>query len=230
MADDSLSNQAARARLDAYVGELAVRLRGPRRRRQRVLAELRDGLDGAVDARITDGQPEGQAVTAAIAEFGSPETVAHAFGGELATAYARRTVTAYIVTGPLVGIWWLLLVQPHPWRTGLIALVVAIPVLPLIAVAVATAVTTLATTGRLMRWLPEASPHRALSATIAIAVIVLAADAAVIAAYARSDLALRPLAMVAISASLVRIGCSVTAICHAVARLRALPKDSHAHR
>lgn len=230
MADDRLNNRAAQAQLDAYVGELAARLRGPRRRRQRVLAELRDGLDGAVDARITDGQPEAQAVTAAIAEFGSPETVAEAFGGELATAYARRTVAAYVVTGPLVGISWLLLLQPHPWRTGLIALVVAIPVLPLIAFAVATAATTLATTGRLMRWLPEASPRRALSATAALAALVLAADVALIATYARSDIAVQPLAIVAISASLIRIGCGVATICHAVARQRALPEGTHGHQ
>jgi hypothetical protein len=29
----------------------------------------------------------------------------------------------------LVGIWWLLLLQPRPWRTGIIALLVAIPVI-----------------------------------------------------------------------------------------------------
>jgi hypothetical protein len=41
--------------------------------------------------------------------------------------------------------------MPRPWRTGLVALILAIPVISLIRI-VATA---LATTGRLMRWLPE---------------------------------------------------------------------------
>jgi hypothetical protein len=56
-------------------------------------------------------------------------------------------MAAYIITGPLVGIWWLLLLHPYLWRTGLIALLVAIPVIPLIAIAIATAATALATTG-----------------------------------------------------------------------------------
>ena len=60
------------------------------------------------------------------------EAVADAFAGELATAYARRTIALYVITGPLVGIWWLLLLRPDPWRAGLIALLAAIPVLPLI--------------------------------------------------------------------------------------------------
>jgi hypothetical protein len=60
----------------------------------------------------------------------------------------------FVVAGPLVGIWWLLLLYPSPWRTGLIALVAAIPVIPLIIAAIATAGGTLATTGRLTRWLP----------------------------------------------------------------------------
>jgi hypothetical protein len=55
--------------------------------------------------------------------------------------------------------------QPHPWRTGVVALLTALPVLPLIAVGIATAAGTFATTGRLIRWLPEASPHRALTAS-----------------------------------------------------------------
>ena len=40
------------------------------------------------------------------------QAVADAFEGELATAYARRTIALYVITGPLVGIWWLLLLQP----------------------------------------------------------------------------------------------------------------------
>ena len=120
---------------------------------------------------LLPGCPPNRPQTAAVAQFGSPQAVADAFAGELATAYARRTIAIYIVTGPLVGIWWLLLLRPDPWRAGLIALLVAIPVLPLITIAIAAAGATLAGTGRLMRWLPEASPRRALAATIAIAAL-----------------------------------------------------------
>ncbi|MFR9779494.1 permease prefix domain 1-containing protein [Micromonospora sp. MS34] len=209
MASDRVTLRAGDARLDAYLSDLAARLHGPRRRREQILAELRDGLDHAVTDQTTAGLPEGEAVTAAIAQFGTPQAVAEAFAGELATAYARRTIAWYIATGPLVGIWWLLLLQPHPWRTGLIALLAAIPAVPLIIIAIATAAGTLATTGRLMRWLPEASPQHALAATITIATLALAGDITVIATYLRTEPSTSTLAVVAAAASLTRIACSL---------------------
>jgi hypothetical protein len=150
---------------------------------------------------------------AAIAQFGTPRSVADAFGGELATAYARRTIALFIATGPLVGIWWLLLLHPSPWRTGLIAFVAAIPVIPLIVIAISTAGATLATTGRLMRWLPETSPHRALTATIAA--LCLIGDLIMITIYLLSGMPVRTLAAVAIAASLTRIAASITTMRHA---------------
>jgi hypothetical protein len=158
-----------------------------------------------------------RAAQAAIAEFGTPDAVADAFAGELATAYARRTIALFILTGPLVGIWWLLLLQPHPWRTGLVALLVAIPVIPLLPLAIAAAAAALATTGRLIRWLPESSPRQALTATIAIAGAVLLADLTVLAVYAGSNISAQPLAALAITASLLRISCSIITLRHATA-------------
>ena len=215
MASDRLNSQVREARLDAYLGDLAARLRGPRRRRERILAELRDGLDSAVSDHTTAGQPERQAVAAAIAQFGTPQAVADAFAGELATAYARCTIAWYIATGPLVGIWWLLLLQPYPWRVGLIALLAAIPVIPLVLIAIATAAETFATTGRLIRWLPEAGPRHALTATMTIAALALAADVTVIAIYVWSDAAAQSLAVFAIGASLTRIASSLVTLRHA---------------
>ena len=217
MASDRLTSEAGEALLDAYLSDLAARLRGPHRRREQILAELRDGLDDAITDQITAGLPEGEAVTAAIAQFGTPQAVAEAFAGELATGYARRTIAWYIATGPLVGIWWLLLLQPHPWRTGLITLLAAIPVIPLIITAIATAAGTFATTGRFMRWLPEASPQHALAATIAIAALALVGDVTVIAVYVRSDVPASTLAAFAIAASLTRITCSLITMRHATA-------------
>jgi hypothetical protein len=200
------------AQLDGYLADLAIRLRGPRRRRKAILAELRDGLHHATEAHTAAGQTAGQAAAAAINQFGDPQAVADAFAGELATVYARRTIAWYIATGPLVGIWWLLLLQPHPWRTGLVALLAAIPVLPLIALAIATAAGTFATTGRLMRWLPETSPHRALVATTAIATLCVIGDVTVITMFAVSAAPARPLALIAVAASLTRIACSIIVI------------------
>jgi hypothetical protein len=205
----------AQAQVDAYLGELAALLRGPRRRRARILAELRDGLDEAIADRTADGRTEDQAVASAIDNFGTPHAVADAFAGELATAYARHTIAWYIATGPLVGIWWLLLLQPHPWRTGLLALLAAIPVIPLITIAVAIAAGTFATTGRLIRWLPEAIPHRALTTTAAIAALALVGDLTVISLYLGSAGPVRPLAILAIGASLIRIAASVVTLHHA---------------
>lgn len=232
MAGHRLSNPpAAEAALDAYLSDLAAQLRGPRRHRHQILAELRDGLDHAITNHTIAGLPEDRAVTAAIAQFGTPQAVADAFTGELATAYARRTIAWYIATGPLVGIWWLLLLQPHPWRSGVIALLAAIPVIPLIIIAIATAAGTFATTGRLIRWLPEASPRRALTATITIAALVLAGDLTVIAAYARSDIHGQPLAVLAIAASLTRIACGLITIHRATAVRHPItathPAESH---
>jgi hypothetical protein len=205
----------AAAALAAYLADLAARLRGPRRRRDAILTELRDGLGHATDDHIAAGLSPDQATTAAIAQFGTPQVVADAFAGELATAYARHTIAWYIATGPMVGIWWLLLLHPSPWRTGLMALVAAIPVVPLIVIAIATAGATLATTGRLMRWLPETGPHRALAAVTVIAIVCIIGDLTMITIFVLSGLPIRPLAVIAVVASLTRIACGITTVRHA---------------
>jgi hypothetical protein len=211
----SNSDMRPQRALATYMSGVAAQLYGPRRRRAAILAELRDGLDQATEDNIAAGLPPEQAAAAAITQFGTPQAVADAFAGELATAYARRTIALFIATGPLVGIWWLLLLQPGPWRTGLIALLAAIPVLPLLIIAIATAGGTLATTGRLMRWLPETGPHRALAATITIAAICIIGDLTVITMFMVSGAQTRPLAVIAIAASLTRIACSITTVRHA---------------
>lgn len=205
--------------IDGYLAELAGRLQGPHRRRAAILAELRDGLHAAAADHTTRGLTPAQAATAAIAQFGTPQAVADAFSGELATAYARRTIGWYIITGPLVGVWWLLLLHPHPWSNGLIALLAAIPVIPLVAIAIATAGGTFATTGRLTRWLPEASPRRALTGVATIATLCLAGDLTMIMIFAVSGRALQGVAAAAVAASLARMACSITTIGH-VFRIR----------
>ncbi|HEX6756921.1 MAG TPA: permease prefix domain 1-containing protein [Propionibacteriaceae bacterium] len=201
--------------LATYLSDVAAQLPAPRRRREAILAELRDGLEQATEDNIAEGLPSEQAAAAAITQFGAPHAVADAFGGELATAYARRTIAWFIATGPLVGIWWLLLLQPSPWRTGLIALLAAIPVIPLIVIVIATAGGTFATTGRLMRWLPETGPRRALAATITIVTMCVIGDLTVITMFMVTGAPTRPLAIVAIAASLTRIACSITTVRHA---------------
>jgi len=216
-----MSQPVVEAPIRTYLDRVAAALHGPRRLRSRILAELHDGLDQAVAYRTARGEPAGRAAADAIAEFGGPEVVAAAFAGELATAYARRTLILFVVTGPLVGIWWLLLLRPEPWRTGLVALIVAIPVLPLILAGLATAAGTLATTGRLMRWLPETGPGRALVATIAVAGLAPAGDLAIIGVAAHSGRLAGPLAVIAVAAGLTRIGCSLHTLLRAADLRRA---------
>jgi hypothetical protein len=221
---------AAGSPVDAYLGELAGLLRGPRRRRSRIIAELTDGLEHAVQGRVAGGMPRAEAEREAVVEFGTPRLVAAAWAGELGTAYARRIISLYIVTGPLVGIWWLMVRQPQPWHKGLIALVVAIPVLPLVGVAIVTAMTALATTGRLIRWIPEASPHRAITAVLAVAGLVLAVDTTIIVSYVWSGGPWRLLAVIAIAASLVRIVCGVWTLRDASLMWRVTGEQAREHR
>jgi hypothetical protein len=201
--------------LATYLSDLAARLGGPRHRREAILTELRDGLEQATEDRVAAGLTPDRAAAAAISQFGRPDAVANAFAAELATAYARRTIACFIATGPLVGVWWLLLLHPSPWRTGLIAFVAAIPVIPLIIAAIATAGGTLATTGRLMRWLPETGPRRALTATIAIAMLCMIIDLTMITMVLGSGAPSRPLMIIAVAASLTRIVCSIVTVRHA---------------
>jgi hypothetical protein len=218
MASDRLATSTGTRATDAfaaYLSDLAAQLHGPRRRREAILTELRDGLEQATADRIATGQAPDRAASAAITQFGSPGVVANAFAGELTTAYARRTIACFFATGPLVGIWWLLLLHPSPWRTGLIAFVAAIPVIPLIIAAIATAGGTLATTGRLMRWLPETGPRGALAATIAIAMLCMIIDLTMITMIMVSGGPTKSLMIMAFAASLTRIVCSITTVRHA---------------
>lgn len=115
-----------------------------------------------------------------------------------------------MITGPLVGVWWLLLLAPEPWppRPGI--LWAAIPALPLIGVAIAAAVVILATTGSLIRWLPESTPQRALLGTAGVAIGCVLGDLTVLATFAARSLATTwqpplTLVVVAVAGSLIRI-------------------------
>lgn len=212
------TNLAAPARLTTYLAEIAVALPGPRRHRDRILAELRDGLDSSVDANIDRGLSEENAVSAAIDDFGRPDVVAAAFAQEIAIATARRTLLCYLVTGPLVGVWWLLWLRPHTWHADPAAMLAVIPALPLIVVAILAATGAVATTGRLIRWLPEATARQALAATATVAALAIIGDLVMIGVYVRFDPPMQPLAIVAVAASVTRVVCSSTVLVRLVPR------------
>src|SRR4249920_2741112 len=106
MASDRVATIASRRPKDplaAYLSDLAAQLRGPRRRREAILTELRDGLEQATKDRTASGLPPDQAAAAAISQFGSPHAVADAFAGELATAYAVASSPAIAPAGTCAG-------------------------------------------------------------------------------------------------------------------------------
>lgn len=185
--------------IEDYLSALATRLPGSRRARNAVLDELRDGLSELAARYRDNGRPSRAAAEAAVADFGTVDQVAAAFAGELVTRQARQIIAALIVTGPFVGVWWLLLLTPA-----------GVPALPLIGAAVLTGLLVLATTGGLTRWLPSTAPARALTGATTVVVVCIAGDIGVVTTFAvGSNAGFNGLAAVAVGASLVRLGCSV---------------------
>ncbi len=216
----------ADAVLASYLDEVSRRLFGPRGRRDRIVAEIRDGVEDAVDARVGRGQDPDTALTAAMADFGAPHQIAAAFAPELAIGYARRTLAWYVATGPLVGVWWLAALWP---RHGQLAdALAAIPVRPLIGVAVVTAAAIAATTGRAMRWLPEAGPRVALIVVAALAGVVAGVDLTMLVRFGATVIGSgSAVGAVAVAASLARFCCTAMVLSR-VGRLFGRLRSVHA--
>lgn len=216
-----------RSVVDRYLADVAKDLPGRPAARAAAMREVRDGLDDAMAALTADGATPTAAEAAAVAELGAPVTVARAFAPELAVRHARRTLAAFLISGPLVGIWWWHLFAPHPWPPSPQSLWAALPILPLAGAAVATAVIVLGTTGSLIRWLPEATPERALRAATGVAIGCLICDVVVLSTLAArvAAEALHPpvgLAALAITASLLRLACASSALAGCRSSLRRL--------
>ncbi len=169
---------AAEPAVEGYLAEVTAWLPGPVRARSGIVAELRSGLLDAADAHRSAGLPSAQAAVAAIREFGDPVQVAVSFRAELAAGQARRVAVTLLVTGPLVGLLWIVtaaashlgirLALPWPWTGQSPGLSVSIYLVAVAAGVTAwAAIFGIATTGRHTRWLP-ARPRRApMAAAIA---------------------------------------------------------------
>ncbi|HEU5128415.1 MAG TPA: permease prefix domain 1-containing protein [Glycomyces sp.] len=92
-----------------YLAAVAAPLRGPRRLREDMLAELADGFASAVADHTARGLAPERAAERAAAEFGSPAVVAAAFQRELEAAQARRTAWTLVIALPAMTILWDLL-------------------------------------------------------------------------------------------------------------------------
>ena len=82
--------------IDGYVAAVGRVLRGPRRLRADMLAEIRDALVDAAEGHLQGGAAAGEAARVAVDEFGPVSGVAAGLQRVLAVAQARRTA------------WWLL--------------------------------------------------------------------------------------------------------------------------
>ena len=170
--------------VDRFLAEVTARLPGSPLAHRDIVAELRSGILDATDAHCAAGLPPAEAVQAAIGEFGDPAQVADGFRTEVAAGLARRAALVVLVTGPLVGVLWIVtaaashLAPHHQWADLSPGFQVGVPL-----VAVAAGVTAcgalfgIAATGRLTRWLP-ALPRRAPGAAAVAGFGAIGADAA----------------------------------------------------
>ncbi|MEU3180437.1 permease prefix domain 1-containing protein [Streptomyces albidoflavus] len=169
--------------VERYSAELAAALRGPDGARERLVAEVRDGLAETVAAYEAAGALPERAVREAVAEFGSVAEVAASCQRELTVAQARRTARALALTGPfLVACWWL--VRGTGGEQGGVsgfAHQVAVQLSSAAVVAVVLAALALGATGAWGRWLPVAAERlpgavawTGTAASVAMAVTTLA--------------------------------------------------------
>jgi hypothetical protein len=218
-----------------YLAELTAQLPGPARARAGIVAELRSGLLDAADAYRCAGLPPAEAAQAAVAEFGDPAQVAAGFRAEIAAGQARRVAVRLLVTGPLVGLLWIVTAAASHLRAGpalswhwagpIPGLGVAMCLIAAAAGVTAWgALAAIAATGRLTRWLP-AGPRRAPAAAAVAGYGAVCADGLGLALLAAGlatlpgKLALAPAAAAAV-ASLARLLLAGRAARHCL-RLRA---------
>ncbi|MFC4951004.1 permease prefix domain 1-containing protein [Pseudonocardia sp. GCM10023141] len=199
--------------VERYLDAVGAGLVGPRAARAAILDELRDGLHDAIATRVRHGEHPAAAVRAALAEFGAPSVMASGFVGELAGSRARRTVAAYLGSGPLVGMLWLLTLAPAGWwRHGPAALWGAIPPAPVIGLACVVGVLVLAGTGRGSRWLPL-PPGQIVAGALIVVVVAVLGDLFMLARVAAAGpVASTTIAVLAVTASIIRLGFSIPVV------------------
>jgi hypothetical protein len=145
--------------VDGYLRTLARRLPRHARLTPDMLAEMRDDLLTATADLAPGAGSAVAAAHAALADFGDADTIAGALRPELAARQARRFAIALLLTGPLVGLCWLAAVflgtgNAVAWRWLLVL------VAPVILIGAPATELTVASTGRMSRWL---RPGTALS-------------------------------------------------------------------
>lgn len=212
-APDELGS-AARSVVEDYLRAMAGRLDAPTSVLTDIRDELADGLVEAIESYRLRGLSPVEAAHAAVAEFGDPATAAAAFATELRLVRARRTGLELAVTGPVVGLLWIVTLLASGLWPGQHQLSGPWVVLPLVGLAVAVgapaAEIAVGASGRLTRRLATRPGLAPAAATVAC-VAALVSDVTVLAAVAVHVLVLHGRmaalpALLAVAASLLRVG------------------------
>jgi hypothetical protein len=179
--------------ITSYLDALSRQLPGP------VVEELADGLEETYRRHLNLGLAPYAAAAAAVTEFGAPELIA----AEFARAHpARRAARLLLAAGPAVGACWgaaLLTGRAWTWPVPLAASIVP-------GLALAAVVALLAVAARTTRY------RSAGRAGVAACVGTAALDTFMIIGVLAADPALRWVAVVAMTASAVRLGLSARLI------------------
>jgi hypothetical protein len=158
----------------AYTAALAASLRGPRRAKERMLAEIGEGLrDAAEPYRGADGDPA-TAVERAIGDFGRPDDLVGDCQRELTIRQTRHTAGRLALCVPALLVCWHLLwigAASGGWRMTAIALAA---VSAIAALEAAAALVLTSRFGRRMRVPSRLPAVTAWTATVASIAMLLA--------------------------------------------------------
>jgi hypothetical protein len=155
----------------SYIAAIDAGIPGWLHNRRAALRELADGLDDAISDLRERGLTIDEATNRAITESGPPSVVADAFTAALSAVHARHTALALLVSGPLIGGFWLATLVPGEPPPTLLAQIPALG--PVIIAAIFVSAVTLLVTGpaRLRpAWIHQ-PPHRLVALACAFAVI-----------------------------------------------------------
>ena len=168
--------------IDRYLAAVQASLPGSRGHRSAIMTELRSGLLDAMDAHACAGLAPVEAAWAAVREFGDPVIVAQGFRAEIAARTARRVAVAVLVSGPLVGLLWIITAATSQliprWQLSELSPGIQAGLVLVAVAAGATAVcavVSVATTGRLTRWF-SVRPGQAPAAAAAAGFSAVGAD------------------------------------------------------
>jgi hypothetical protein len=164
--------------VEEFVHAVDIRLPGPPRLREDILAELSDGLLEAAEANERAGLERGHAIQVAVREFGRPEALATSFREELMVARGRRTALVLLAMTPIVVALWIAAARSRH-ATGASRLFDSpldhLAAGLLLAALALCGAWTIVTSGRASRWL-DTPPVASLFGAVAIGALTLAGD------------------------------------------------------